>query len=424
MPDIPNLDVLVTLAIAGVVGLIIGFERGWHEEMGPDAEADKHSAGIRTFTFAGLLGGLTAVLAGSYGPWPIVVGFFGVGALALAGYVMSALQTAQRGITTEIALLVTFSLGAMVGMGLRVEAVAAAVVSALILGMKEEIHAVVRGLNRRELLSTLQLLVVAVVAVPLLPDRGLGPYDAINPRTVGLMVLLISAISFIGYFSVRWLGTRIGLLLTGALGGLTSSTAVTVSFARMAAGNRGAAPVLGAGVVLASAVMAPRLLVLVSIINLELLSEIIAPIAALALVPALASIVMVRLATRSSHETPEVALSNPLQLGPALVFAVVLTVLFVLVPAVGEWLGDVGVVALAALSGLTDVDAIGISLARGAGKSVVPELAGTAIVVAAISNTLVKAGISVLVSKGVLAGWSGVVLLGASVLSLAIVWLL
>lgn len=423
MPEIPNVDVLVTLAIAAVVGLIIGFERGWHEEMGPDPATQKHSAGIRTFTFAGLLGGLATVLADNFGPWPVVVGFLGVVALALAGYVLSAMETEHRGITTELALLVTFGLGAMVGIGLRTEAVAAAVVSALILGMKEEIHAMVRGLDRRELLSTLQLLVVAVVAVPLLPDHGVGPYEAINPRTVGLMALLISAISFVGYFSVRWLGAGVGLLLTGALGGLTSSTAVTVSFARMATRNPAAAPVLGAGVVLACAVMAPRLLVLVAIINAELVPKIAAPIAALALVPAAASIFMVRSARRRNHQAPEVQLSNPLQLGPALVFGAALALLMVLVPAVREWLGRTGVVALAALSGLTDVDAIGISLARGAGSAIVPRTAAIAIVVAAISNTLVKAVLSVILSGGALTRWSGSVLAVTSVVSLALIWL-
>lgn len=424
MPDLPNLDILITLAIAGVVGLIIGFERGWHEEKGPDAEEDTHSAGIRTFTFAGLLGGTAAVLSATFGPWALVVALLGVVGLAVAGYVVSALETRQHGFTTELALLVTFSLGAVAGVGLRLEAVAAAVVSALILGMKEEIHAVVRGLDRRELLSTLQLLVVAVVAVPLLPNHGLGPYDAINPRTVGLMALLISLISFVGYFSVRRLGTRVGLLLTAALGGLTSSTAVTVSFSRMAATNRNAAPVLGAGVLLASAVMPPRLLVIVSIINLELLADIIAPIAALALVPAVAGIIMVRLASRPDQETPEVALSNPLQLGPALAFALILAILFVLVPAVREWLGDMGVVALAALSGLADVDAMAISLARGADTSVISDLAASAIVVAAISNTLVKAGIASVLSQGALARWSGLVLVGAAMFALVLVWLL
>jgi uncharacterized membrane protein (DUF4010 family) len=290
--------------------------------------------------------------------------------------------------------------------------------------MKEEIHAVVRGLDRRELLSTLQLLVVAVVAMPLLPNHGLGPYDAINPRTVGLMALLISLISFVGYFSVRRLGTRVGLLLTAALGGLTSSTAVTVSFARMAATNRNAAPVLGAGVLLASAVMAPRLLFIVSIINLELLADIIAPIAALALVPAAAGIIMVRFASRPDQETPEITLKNPLQLGPALAFALILAILFVLVPAVGEWLGETGVVALAALSGLADVDAMAISLARGAGTSVISDLAASAIVVAAISNTLVKAGIASVLSRGALARWSGLVLVGAAMFALVLVWLL
>jgi uncharacterized membrane protein (DUF4010 family) len=424
MPDTADLDVLITLAMAAVVGLILGFERGWHEEAAPDAELEKRTAGIRTFTFAGLLGGLTAVLAGSFGPWLIVAGFLGLGGLAFAGYVMSALQTQQRGFTTEVALLVTFSLGVVVGIGLRAEAVAAAVVSALILGMKEEIHAVVRGLDRRELLSTLQLLVVAVVAVPLLPDHGVGPYDAINPRTVGLMALLISAISFVGYFAVRWLGTGLGLLLTAALGGLASSTAVTVSFARMAASSRGAAPVLGAGVALACAVMAPRLLVLVSIINVGLLPRIVVPLAALGLVPAAASIVLVRRAQRRAHATPDVQLSNPLQLGPALIFAAALAILFVLVPAMREWLGDVGVIALAALSGLTDVDAIGISLAQGAGTSVVADLAARAIVIAAISNTMIKGAISVVLSDGVLVRSSGVVLAVASLSSLALALLL
>jgi uncharacterized membrane protein (DUF4010 family) len=177
-------------------------------------------------------------------------------------------------------------------------------------------------------------------------------------------------------------------------------------------------------VALACAVMAPRLLVLVSIINVGLLPRIVVPLAALGLVPAAASVVLVRRAQRRAHATPDVQLSNPLQLGPALIFAAALAILFVLVPAMREWLGDVGVIALAALSGLTDVDAIGISLAQGAGTSVVADLAARAIVIAAISNTMIKGAISVVLSDGVLVRSSGVVLAVASLSSLALALLL
>ncbi len=383
---------LYRLAIALGIGLIVGLERGWQAR---EQESGERLAGIRTFSLAGLLGGVLAAATPESSPesntWPLLAtGALAVGALIVAGYLSSARETRDFGMTSELALLATFGLGALAVLRAPLEAAAAGVVMTLLLGFKEEVHLAIAKLERRELLATLQLLAIAIVLLPLLPNRDLGPWGAVNPRTIGLLVLLIAGVSYVGYFSVRMFGPRLGLLLTALLGGLSSSTAVAVAFARRAREATGNRVLLGAGIALAAAAMAPRLAVEIAAINRPLLAELWPTLAAVALVPALGGIAV---ALRTSHGTEaEVALKNPLQLKAALVFGALLSGLFIVAEGLQRTLGENGVYAMAAIAGVFDVDAVSIAMAESAARETLPaSAAARGIALAVLVNTGAKA---------------------------------
>jgi uncharacterized membrane protein (DUF4010 family) len=410
-----DIVIAIKLAVAFALGLVVGAERGWEAR---DVPPGQRSAGVRTFAFAGLLGCVSGLLGEAYGGMVLAAAALGVGGLVVASYWLTAPRQEDYGITTEVSVLVTFGLGALVARGLLVEAVAAAVLLAWALGFKEELHGWIRWLDRRELKASLQLLVIAAVALPLLPNRDLGPWQALNPRVIGLLVLLIAGISYAGYFAVRLVGARLGLLITAFLGGLASSTAVTVAFARMARARREAPLLLGAGIALAAATMAPRLLIEVAVVNRDLVPRLALPIALLGLIPLVAAVWVSR---AEPHPAPGegVALRNPLELGSALIYGAALTLLFLLVRAADAWLGVGGVYALSALSGVADVDAVAISLAHAAAGDLPREVAANAIVLAAVVNTASKAVLAGAIGGAELGRWSGAILGLALVVAIA-----
>jgi len=405
--------VALRLAISLAIGLIIGMERGWESRESPQG---LRSAGIRSFGFVGLLGGITALLTAQLGVGVLAIAFLGLSLLVAVSYVLITQRTQDFGITTELALLLTFMLGALTGKGLLAEAVAVAVVITALLGFKQELHQSLQRLDRRELVATLQLLLIAAVVLPLLPNRNLGPWNSLNPRAIGLLVVLIAGISYVGYFAMRLWGARVGILATAVLGALVSSTAVTVSFGRMARREQKNFALLGAGISLASGTMALRILMEVSIVNPLLLPSLVPPLACLAIVPLIAA-GAIAIRTRTTEASTEVKLKNPIELTTALGYGTVFAVLFVLIRAMEAWFGNAGVYALAAISGITDVDAVSLSLAQ-ATKGDLPLVVGTTgILIAAMVNTIVKALLATIIGGWKLAQWCASILLLALGLS-------
>lgn len=409
-----NITTTFRLAIALAIGLIIGMERGWQSR---DTPQGSRTAGVRSFAFVGLFGGLSALLAGKFGANILVGTFLGLVLIVAFSYRISAKGSQDFGITTELSLLITFILGALAGSGLEGEAVASAVVVAALLGYKQEIHSILNQLERRELIATLQLLIVAAVALPLLPNRNIGPWETLNPRTIGWIVLLIAGISYIGYFAMRILGSRVGLLATAVIGGLVSSTAVTLAYARIARKERDNLALLGAGISLAGGIMAVRLLIEIGIVNPSLLPLLIAPIGLLAIVPLIAT-VAIAIRTTQNVSSAEVKLKNPVELGAALGFAAVLSILFVLVRAAQTFFGDTGIYVLAAISGIADVDTVSLSLAQATRENLSLEIAATGILIAAMVNTLFKAVLATFIGGWLLGRWCATILLSALGLSL------
>jgi uncharacterized membrane protein (DUF4010 family) len=402
---------LYRLAIALGLGLIVGLERGWKTRMQHSGE---RFAGIRTFSLAGLFGGVLAALAAPDRFIVLAAGCLVIGGLVIGAYLISVRETRDFGMTTELALLTTFALGALAVLGSAFVATAAAIVMALLLGFKTEFHNVIEKLERHEMLATLQLLAIAAVLVPLLPARDMGPWEAINPRMVGMLVLLIAGLSYIGYFAVRMLGSRLGLVLTAFFGGLSSSTAVTVAYARRARTLNSHQRLFGAGIALAAATMVPRLSVEIAAVNPSLLSALWPTLIVLTLVP-LAGLGWVVFLKPSSEVSAELKLNNPLQLSAALGFGLLLSVFFIAAQALQSGLGDAGIYAMAAVAALIDVDAIGLSLAQAAGGTVSEVAAERAIVLAVLVNTAVKAGLAAVLGGLPMLRWA------SSILAVAVV---
>jgi len=381
-------DALAALGVAVVIGFLIGFEREWQHRA--EGRVDQF-AGARTFTLAGFTGGLCGHI-GSEGL--AIAAFVALGALTVAAYVAETRRSERgRGGTTEVALLATFLLGFAAASGLLLEAAVGGVAVVVILSLKDEIMRLAGAIDAREIHAALRLLVVSVLILPLLPDRGFGPYDAINPRAMWMLVVFISGLSFIGYFLMKWMGASQGAALTGFVGGLASSTATTLSLSRLARDNAGDATAYAAGIVAANVVMLGRIGVLVALI---------APAAFAILWPALVAGAAAGLAFTFAYwrrgaraGDAAVELGNPFELRPALLFALILGVISLVAAWASDRFGAAGLQGVALLSGFTDIEAIIITASRQAQQGAIdPATAASAALIAAASNGALKAGIS------------------------------
>ncbi len=373
-------------AVALALGLLIGLERGWQERA---AAEGARIAGIRTFGLISLLGGVWALLAEQIGAVLLGFAFLAFTAAVIAAHVVESREHREYGITTEVAALLTFALGALAVLGHLAIAAAAAVVSVTLLGLKPVLHRWLQQLEEKELFAALKLLIISVVLLPVLPNRGFGPWDALNPYTIWWLVVLIATISFVGYFAIKITGPHIGIMLTSVFGGLASSTALTLDFARLGRHNPGIQRLLAAGVAVAAATMFPRVLLEVGVVNASLLPALVGPLATMTVV-SYGMAGWVWYSSRGRKEQPQVELPNPFELLPALKFGALLVAVMLLSTAFQLWFGEVGVYFIAAVSGLSDVDAITLSLARLSRGALSDEVAVRAIVLAAMVNTAVK----------------------------------
>lgn len=386
-------ETLIRLGLALAVGLLIGVERGWRERGMKEGE---RTAGLRTFALIGLFGGVWGLLSEVLGPIPMGIAFLALaGALTLFRWRETA-HDRTFGATTLIAGFLTFALGAYAVLGDMTVAAAAAVAAAALLAAKDWLHAWLRVLTWPELRSALILLAMSFVVLPVLPDRGFGPYEALNPRLVWLMTIVIAGVSFVGYVAVKAFGERYGPLIAGLAGGLVSSTAATVDLARRAKAAVSLRMLL-AGALAASAVMFVRVGIVVALFGPSLLDRLAGPLAAAAVVTATAALVS---GTREPGADGEVAASifrNPLELRAVLGFAALLALVLVLSKGLTAALGGEGGVALAAVAGIADVDAITLSMTEIATGAVERTYAAVAILVAVTSNSLSKSALALAV---------------------------
>ena len=387
------------LLIALLLGAIIGTQRGWVMRHGVEGS---RVAGIRTFSLVGLLGGLLAVLSQLY--TPLLLGFALIALVCLAGvaFVVRQRISEDLSITGIVSLLITFVIGSLAASGQAVLAASAAVITALVLDNKRELHDALQKLQEYELDAALRLLLISIVLLPMLPNQTYGPWNALNPYEIWWMVVLIASISFVGYFAIKIGGERRGILFTSVFAGLSSSTALTLQFSQLSKEQPRISPLLASGILLSCGTMFPRLIVVLTVLNPPLV-KLLWPIILSMMVA------MYFMAWRIWREVdieniePDNKQKNPLALQSAVFFGLVLAMIMLLSHALSDWFGDAGTLILSALSGITDVDAISLALARQSSQTLSLSTAALGIVIAASVNTLVKMGMVVVLGDKSLA---------------------
>lgn len=381
-----TLSTLGHVGLAGAVGFLIGFEREWTQAL----EKREHTfAGARTFTLIGLIGGLAGAL--SAGPHLIVAALLVVGALTIYGYAIEARETPGRGGTTEMAIFATVLLGAAAGRGDLLLASAGAVTVAIVLSLKEEIKGVARALDGREIHATLRFLAISVLVLPVLPNERFGPYGALNPRELWTMVVLISGLSFLGYWLMKAFGSGRGVLATGLVGGLASSTATTLSLSKFARDGVSPGRAVAAGIVMANVVMLVRVGVILAALSKTTLLYAAPALAAGALSGVAIAVALWRSSPGADDPARLVAVGNPFELRPAIFFAASIAVISIAAAYGADRFGAAGAYVVGAISGLADVDAMTLSGGRqAAAGALAANVAAIAILLAIAVNGAVK----------------------------------
>lgn len=410
----------LNLAVALLLGAIIGLERGWEAR---DQKAGERVAGIRTFALIGFLGGIAALLAAEITVWAFPVLLICVVAIALVAYSHRLNHIRNFSITGTIGMVLTFCFGAVAVAVDPVIAVGGAVITAVILDNKQQIHGMVNKLRAHELDAALKLLVITVVLLPLLPDTDMGPGGALNPYKIWWMVVLIASVSFVGYFAIRMAGMKKGILFTSLFAGLSSSTALTLHFARQSNHAPELSPQFAAGILIACGTMFPRILIYCALINNRLLPHLIWPVVVMTILLYLPAYIIWKHHEHTLSVDQPALKQNPLELKFALAFGLLLTAILFLGELLRGWLGDTGIYMLAATSGIADVDAITLSLTRMSQSSIAMQTAVIGIIIAAAVNNLVKAGIAGAIGKRAL-GWRvGGPMMLSLVAGLGVAWL-
>lgn len=389
------MDEFLPLFLSVSLGLLIGLERGWKEVI--DGKDSAPFFGLRTFGLIGLLGGIIGFIGNYYNN----ITFIGLAFVALL-IMLTAVHISDRGrphsvgITTAIAAAITFCLGVLSTLGFKTIASSMAVVTAVILSMKPFVYTWVKKIEAKELHAALKLLLISVVMLPVLPNKGYGPYNALNPYEVWLFVVLITGMSFLGYFAMRIAGAGKGIMIMSVLGGLVSSTALILTFSRLGKHSQ-LTRIFTAGILVACGTMFPRMLVEVFVVNKDLLRLVALPLSVSAVVMYLGMAFFWLTRTRDKEVKADAPpLSNPFQIKPALKFAAIISLILLCSQFILEYFGDAGIIALSFVSGLSNVDAITISMARLAQEGLSQTIASAAIMTAATTNTILK-GILVLI---------------------------
>jgi uncharacterized membrane protein (DUF4010 family) len=412
-------ELLSRVALAFGIGLLIGLERGWHTR---DAAPGKRAAGVRTFAVSGLLGGIVAAVAQQSGGALSVGGsiLLGTTFLGYAGVITTFIrdQNKSAGVfsaTTTVAALLTFMLGAYALLGDVRVAAASAVATTGILIVREGLHGWVAKLSLAEFESGLILLAMTFIALPVVPDRAIGPLGGVNPRSVWLIAIVLAAISFAGYVAVKLLGERRGVLLAAATGGLVSSTAVTFSSARRAAAGEGSPRILAAGVALATGVSFIRVAAIIAALKPSVLPLTAPALLVSAIVATGFAIVSVYRGSSSDDGRPAVQFRNPFGFWSVIGVALTMGILIMIGRLIYDEFGTSGAIAGAATMGLFDVDAMTVSMTRLVPESLNLHGAAYAILAGVATNSLSKVAISALIGRGWFAVGVAVACIGSTV---------
>lgn len=406
-------NAFLDLAMALGAGLLVGLQR---------QRANSPLAGIRTFPLIALLGAICGLLSGEFegsGAWIISAGFIALAFVLKSGMgrAVDPEAKAVRGIITEIAILVVFGCGVLIVLKKPGLGVAIAAATAVLLHLKPSLHKFTAALSETDVRAIMQFAAISLVILPVVPNRVMGPFDAINPYNLWLMVVLVTGISLAGYVAIRLFGSGAGTLMAGLLGGLVSSTATTVSFSRMAKLRGGKCAASVAAIAIASLVMAVRTMVLALAAGGENSTEMLAWLGVFTGASVVAAAIAIVPAWRDEPKESEAKSQfenqkNPTELKAALFFAFMFAAVQILVIAGRQYFGNSGLFVVAAISGTTDMGAITLSTAGLVSRGQVDgATAAAAITLAAVVNTIVKIGIAWSLGGVTLAKRLGVILL-------------
>lgn len=400
----PEIDVLLIrdFLIALLIGALVGIEREKHKSV----ERPGSFGGLRTFILFAQTGAVAAWLSQQAGsPWLFIAALLAVALIVVVAYVLESRSAPDAlGVTSEISAITVFLLGGAVMYGYAELAVALGIATSAVLAFKQPLHGIVHRIGTDDLYAGLKLLIATFIVLPLLPNQPVDPLHALNPYKLWLLVILISGLSLVGYVAVRWLGPARGAVATGVTGGLVSSTAISLMFARQSRVDTDplAGDTLAAGILLAWAVMFARVVVAVGIVYAALVPALLAPFVTMAIASAVLAAAFYRRGTQRSRpleQSGEVGVKNPFSLTAATQFGLLFALVLVIVELTERYAPPEGLYLVAAFAGLTDVDAITLSMAEYARAGDTHRLAATAIVIAALSNTLVKCGMVVLLGS-------------------------
>lgn len=388
---ISDTEHFVGLGTALAIGLLIGVERGWKTR---DVGEGKRLAGLRTYGLTGLMGGTTGLLAEHYGVAAFAFVFLGFTASVIVSHAMHRMVSDDISMTSLVTMLFVFLLGTLATTGKITISASIAVVTAMLLRYKDFLHTLISNLEKRELHAALQLLLISIVILPILPNQGYGPWQVLNPHEIWLMVVLISAVSFSGYFARKFTGTNNGILLGALAAGMVSSTALTLHYARLSKLQPDTSDLLASGILIACGTMFPRIVLVASVINPSLFAVLVFPMAVMMAFTFGSALLIWRQAS-GNPPSEDTQLINPLEIKTALIFAALLALVMLLGAAATKLFGESGVYLLAAVSGIADVDPINLTLSRMSRVDLSVDAAVMGIVIASSANTLVKASLAV-----------------------------
>jgi uncharacterized membrane protein (DUF4010 family) len=380
------------LLLAALGGAAVGLEREWSgHATGPHA----HFAGIRTFTLLGVLGGLAGKFMAAGWIAAAVVLLAAPAALVVVAYAAASPKDIDA--TTEVAAFVVLGAGALAGAGDAARGAGLVAGTTLLLLEKSRLHTLVASIDDVALRASARFAALALLVLPLLPSGSYGPFGAVRPRELWVLVLFFSGLSFAAWIGRRLLGPSQGVVVAGLLGGVISSTSVTLTFARMSrTGGGGRALALGS--VGACTVMLVRVLIASAVLN-PALARAFAPFTVLGVVIGVSTLAPAMIWRKSADDAEPPPPTSPLQLGAALRMTALFQVVMIGIAAVVAWWSVRALMVTSAMIGLTDLDALTLSLARGSG-GLQPDVAARALAVGVISNTLLKMGVAVVVGRG------------------------
>jgi uncharacterized membrane protein (DUF4010 family) len=379
-------EFFVRLLVSIGIGVVIGLERQYSAIK---EHADGYF-GIRTFTFYSLLGCVSVLFYFIFSPWIYIALFIGMVILTAVAYWQTALK-GDRGLTTEVSALLTFILGSMAAYGLISFSLMLTVIVVVLLSSKFKIKTFVGKITTEELYAFIRFVVLALLIFPFLPDKNYGPYEVLNPREIGWVVLLTSALGFSGYILIKTLGNHRGILLGGLLGGLVSSTSITWVYAKKSKVDPSLSASFATAILGASSILFIRVGVWTALFHTPLFRSLVVYLFLL-LLTALGVTFYTHLKGKKLATTPTdtTTLSKPLDLISALVFGGIYLLILLAVSYANNYFGDKGTLISSALAGISDIDAVSISIAKLTGISISLPLAEVAILIACLSNTLVK----------------------------------